>query len=213
MNVSLGIPQGLTRSSHQASAAAWLCFVVLGAGPAEGASPLVFFQGAGRGRVAVSGHGELSRHAPNAIEDVALGPDGVLEGRAVSGEGGGPRETVAGLPVTLFEGGLPVARTTSDVDGRFAVRNLRGGLYRVVIDTADGPRWRFCRLWTSSAAPPHAQSEVSVPVGRWLLRGQSPFPADGFPPGATVGAIAAGAIAIPIIYHNVKKDNFVPASP
>jgi hypothetical protein len=54
---------------------------------------------------------------------------------------------------------------------------------------------------------------VNVLVGRPLFRGQSPFPIGRLPRAATVAAIAAGAIVPPIIYHGVKRDDHIPASP
>jgi hypothetical protein len=45
------------------------------------------------------------------------------------------------------------------------------------------------------------------------IRGQGPFPMMSFREAAAVGAVVGGAIAVPIIYHNVKTSNRIPASP
>ena len=147
------------------------------------------------------------------VEDVALRPGGVLEGRVVHGKSALLKQTAAGLPVTMFEGKAAVARTETDAQGRFRIWGVRGGLHRVTIDAADGPSSRFFRLWTSSAAPPHAANELTVSVGQRVALGQSPFPGTGFSREASITAVVAGAIAVPIIYQSVKRDDHIPASP
>ena len=153
------------------------------------------------------------------VGDVALRSGGVLDGRILYGHG--PVEAPgAGLSVALWHGGRIVARSTTDVRGRFAFRAVRGGLYRVVVDTGEGRFWRSYRLWTAEGAPPDAQRRVHVVVGRIdavggrrLLRGQSPIPGGHFPREAVVAAIAAGAIAPPIIHQGAKQNDHIPASP
>jgi hypothetical protein len=147
------------------------------------------------------------------IDDVMLRPDGVLEGRVVCPEDGGHSIPGAALPVALLRAAETVAITVTDARGRFAFGDLRGGLYRVVVRTAEGPRWRFFRLWTADAAPPHASGRMTVLVGRARIRGQSPGPLGRLPRGATVAAIAVGAIVPPIIYYGYKRDEHIPASP
>jgi len=213
VNVSLRPRQGGISCHNRVVMSAWACFIVLSLQPAEGETP------SGRARRPVP-QGKVASAADSVragslqvIEDVALRPGGVLEGRVVHGEGLRLRETVAGLPVTLFEGGTIVARTKTDAQGRFRIGSMRGGFYRVTIDAANGPSSRFFRLWTSSGAPPHAGNEATVSVGQRLLLGQSPFPGTGFSREAAITAIVAGAIAVPIIYQSVKRDDHIPASP
>ena len=119
----------------------------------------------------------------------------------------------ASLSVALLDGRRTVAETTTDARGRFVFRGLRGGLYRVLIDTGGGRLWRFYRLWTAEGAPPYARGRLDVVLHRPFVRGQSPIPGGSFPRGAAVAAIAAGAIAPPIIYHAAKRDDHIPASP
>ncbi len=119
----------------------------------------------------------------------------------------------AALSVALLHGRQTVAQTRTDVHGRFAFRNLSGGLYRVLIGTRDGRSWRFYRLWTAEGAPPYALGRLDIVLGRRLVRGQSPIPSGGFPRAAAIAAIAAGAIAPPIIHHSAKRDGHIPASP
>jgi hypothetical protein len=163
---------------------------------------------------AATGEGRVSHKvAPNPIGDVALHPGGVLEGRVVSGVAHSRLVGVAGRPVILLRDLRVIARTTTDRDGRFAFQNLTGGLYGVLVDTANGPLWRYSRVWTAEAAPPPAARRLELVIERRLIRGQSPIPGSGFPHGAAITAAAAGAIALPIIYHTNKRDGYIPASP
>ena len=147
------------------------------------------------------------------IDDVAIQPDGVLLGKVVATIGGEMKENVSELRVTLFRGQECVAVTFTDDRGRFAVRNLPGGLYRVVVHTIEGPSCRLCQTWTYGEAPPHALGEARVPLGRRLVRGQN-FPGiANLPLAVKAAAVTAAAIAAPVIYHNVKLDNRVPMSP
>lgn len=144
---------------------------------------------------------------------MALRPGGVFEGRVLRGGDVGSGD-VAGLPLALLEGRRIAAETSTDARGRFAFRDLSGGLYRLVIETPDGPRSRFFRLWNFGTAPPHALDRADVLVGRPLARGQSPYWAPPrFPRGAALTALAAGAIAPPIIYESIKRNDDIPASP
>jgi hypothetical protein len=114
----------------------------------------------------------------------------------------------------LREGRETVAEATTDARGRFAFRNLAGGLYRLVIQMPDGPHSRFYRLWSFGTAPPHALDQAELLVGRPLARGQSPYWSGArIPRGAAITALVAGAIAPPIIYQSVKRDDDIPASP
>jgi hypothetical protein len=171
---------------------------------------VVVNDGAAGGARSVSTRGRAG--FPKPFADVALRSSGVLQGEVVSGDGRAPAADVAGLPVAVIRGRQTVAKTKTDGQGRFALENLTGGVYRVVVDTADGPYWRVLRAWTADGAPPCATSRLRIVVGR-LVRGQSPIPSSGFPHAAKIAAIAAGAIAPPIIYHTVTKDGHIPASP
>lgn len=151
--------------------------------------------------------------SPGEIEDVALDPGGTVYGRVFWRGQRAYRTTAPGLPVALVQGTQTIATTVTEAGGRFRFGDLRGGLYRVVIRTGDGPVCRWYRLWTPRARPPHATEHASVLLDRTLVRGQLPGPFKRLPPAAMVGAIAVGAIMPPIIYHSVKRDDYIPASP
>lgn len=159
---------------------------------------------------------------------VVLGPpNGVLIGRVVdpsSSAGPGsqivrnlpfqqPASAVANLRVALVREGRAVAITRTDQSGRFALSNLSQGLYQVVVDGPKNLSRRTCRVWAPSSAPPTARAGVEMSLGEGIIRGQGPFPILSFPQAAAITGVAAGAIAAPIIYHNVRSANRGPASP
>ncbi|MCA9230061.1 MAG: carboxypeptidase regulatory-like domain-containing protein [Planctomycetales bacterium] len=139
-----------------------------------------------------------------APRDVALHEGGVLLGQVVDAQGG----SVAGAPVSLYSGGKEVARTESDVAGKFAVSGLQGGVYQVA--SAQGQD--VYRLWNAQTAPPAAQRGMMLVSNPDIVRGQGPF--GGIAnwvsqhPIITAGAVAA-AIAIPL----ALDDDDPPATP
>ena len=162
------------------------------------------------------------------VHHVVLGPpNGVLIGRVVGPAGlssSGTRivrnlpfqqatSAVANLRVALVREGRAMAMTRTDRSGRFALSNLSQGLYQVVVDGPGSPSRRTCRVWASSSAPPTARTSVEMMLGEGIVRGQGPFPILSFPQAAAITGVAAGAIAAPVIYHNVRSANRGPASP
>jgi hypothetical protein len=213
VNVFLPVRQGEhVLPSRLAAVAASLAFVVI-APPVRAASPLAATEHSAKVPPAGAHATSPPAKPPGTIDDLVLRPGGVLEGRVLCPENRADGSRVAGLPVALLRAAETVATTVTDAQGKFAFGNLRGGLYRVLISAAEEPRWRFCRLWTADAAPPHASDRLSVLVGGRLTRGQSPLPIGRLPQAATIVAIAAGAFLPPIIYHAVNKDDYIPASP
>lgn len=160
---------------------------------------------------AIRSQGQLPSARPE-ITDVAIQPDGVLRGRIVDSQGNTLVEESAGLTVRVFRGSQVVADTRSDPSGQFALANLNGGMYQVVVERRGVSSGYFCRIWSSSGAPPQASPELTLVLQPVVLRGQSALWM-AWPPGFTVTALTAGAIAGPIIYNNVHKDNTVPLSP
>jgi len=150
---------------------------------------------------------------PPMVRDVVLGPAGVLHGRLVFDRGPHGGQLPCGWPVALICRNRIVAQTTTDAEGTFFFQNLPGGLYQIAVHGPGGPSWGCYRVWTRAAAPPRALSTANVAVTGAVVRGQSPFPITTFPRAATIAAIAAGAIAVPAIYHNTKMEPHIPASP
>lgn len=200
----------------RAATAARMVLVALIVGSTRAELPLSRPRGSASGGKGAYGLSAPRPDSVHAIADVALRPDGVLEGQVASATNGLPAQTLAGLPVSVLRGPQSIATTITDAHGRFSVPDLPGGLYRVVVETPREPSWRFYRVWTSAGAPPHAADRASMPIGEDLVRGQSPLPVPSASQAATIAALAAGAIAAPIVYHGVKQDDVIrstPASP
>jgi hypothetical protein len=126
--------------------------------------------------------------------DVALQPGGILAGRLVDAQGTAQPGTV----ISVQYGEREVARTTTDAQGLFAARGLRGGQYLIVTPTG----YSFYRLWAEGTAPPTAQPEAVVVARPDVVRGQFGYGMAwvdwmGNHPYLTAGTIAA-AIAIPV---------------
>jgi hypothetical protein len=134
--------------------------------------------------------------AASGIHDIALHSGGVLVGQVVDGQG----VAKAGKAVSIQYGEVEVARTTTDENGVFAVKGMRGGQYRLMTD--DG--MSVCRVWATDTAPPAAKLRALVISGDTVVRGLGPGPFSGWVdwmkahPYMTASAVAAG-IAIPLV--------------
>lgn len=67
---------------------------------------------------------------------VALGPEGRVEGRILSPSPTSSSAGLAGVNIMIYSGNQLVARSITDVQGRFVVQNLRPGVYGLI---AAGP--------------------------------------------------------------------------
>lgn len=98
------------------------------------------------------------------VVDVALSTGGTFTGQVVDAQGLG----LAGATVSIRKGDREVARTTADKHGKFAVKNLRGGLYHVVAGQGEASY----RLWAPNTAPPSARTKTLIVSGNSKIRGQ-----------------------------------------
>jgi hypothetical protein len=145
----------------------------------------------------------LAAVPPSAAKntDVALRSGGLLVGQVVDQQG----VAKANTPVSIQFAGKEVARTTTDADGVFAAKGLRGGQYQIV--TPQG--MNDCRLWAAETAPPSARPAALVVSGNQVVRG---MPGGGVVdwvkahPYLTAGTVAA-AIAIPLALADDDGDN------
>ncbi len=104
-----------------------------------------------------------------ALRNVELSSRAELNGQMVSPEGH-PIGNAA-LVVTLNK---VTHRVVTDENGRFVVKNLRGG--QCVIHTADHEVFA-CRLWMHGTAPPNSIRSVAiVKQGDTIVRGQLGLP-------------------------------------
>jgi hypothetical protein len=117
------------------------------------------------------------------------------------------------LPIRLTYRGATVAETTLDAAGAFRMEHLAGGVHQIMLQTPHGPALRYCRLWPWTCAPPGAAAWLDFPITReGIVRGQSPMPAATIQEVLLWTALAAGAIAVPVIY-STKNTPRIPASP
>jgi hypothetical protein len=162
---------------------------------------------------AIDGDNPLGHAAEcRTIVDVAIQPDGVLRGQVLDPQGDASVEARTGLSIDFLRGQQVVARSRTDHAGRFAVADLKGGVYQIILERPLAPQGHFCRLWPSAGAPPQAATELTLVLEPVVVRGR-PNLWVAWPPSLTTTALAVGAIAGPIIYFNAHQDNRVPASP
>ncbi|HTU24065.1 MAG TPA: carboxypeptidase-like regulatory domain-containing protein [Pirellulales bacterium] len=145
--------------------------------------------------------GPPGRTAGDRTLDVMLDANGTLSGTVVDPQ----NQPVAGATIWLAAGGDQRASALSDRAGEFRFTALRGGIFRI----ATGDQTTLCRVWTATAAPPGARPSVLLVLGGGepvATRGQTPIPSYFRSDAFLIGAVIAGAIAIPIAIHNFRND-------
>jgi hypothetical protein len=106
----------------------------------------------------------LAAPAVTGNDDVALREGGVLLGQVVNQQG----QAMANANVSIRYANHEVVRTTTDVNGVFAAKGLRGGQYDILTDEGI----RTCRLWAADTAPPAARPAALLVSGENVVRGQ-----------------------------------------
>ncbi len=131
--------------------------------------------------------------AASINSDIALGMDGLLIGEVIDQQG----VAKAGMPVSIQFAGQEVVNTTTDANGIFAAKGLRGGEYRLITPQGGSN----CRLWATDMAPQLARPAALVVLGKNAVRGQhkkgSLISWMKAHPYLTAGTVAA-AIAVPL---------------
>jgi hypothetical protein len=102
--------------------------------------------------------------AKSRIPDVSLAAGGVFSGRVVD-HSGTPLE---GAEVVVKKDKKEVARTVTDKNGLFTVKEMKGGVYQVSSGNTEG----VFRLWTEKTAPPVAKGQALLVMGENGARGQ-----------------------------------------
>jgi hypothetical protein len=103
--------------------------------------------------------------------------------------------------MVLAQAGKEIAVVRTDAGGVFAFRQVRGGVYQLIVDRAAVT----CRVWTAQAAPPAAAEQLVLVAPTATVRGQQPFSAV-FTNPLVIGLIVAAAVVVPIAVHNAHKD-------
>jgi hypothetical protein len=144
----------------------------------------------------------LAATPATAVNDVALRADGLLVGQVVDQQGVAKANTVVAVRYANHE----IVRTTTDANGVFAARGLRGGEYQLLTDQGSSQ----CRLWAPETAPPASKNAALVVTGHSVVRGN--HHGGGVigwakaHPYITAGAIGT-AIAVPLVVADDDWDN------
>lgn len=141
------------------------------------------------------------------VSDIQLTDGGTLIGTVVNARG----RTVPHTPVVVRFSGQIVARTTTNVDGRFAVQGLRGGFHQLHTRHTS----QAVRFWAPRTAPAGARPSAVVVSDARLVRGQNPGLLGGgsVDAGLIVGGLAVAGIATAIAVAANDDDDDPPASP
>ena len=138
----------------------------------------------------------VAKLASASIIDVSLIDGGVLNGQVVSAQG----QVVANAPVSLHHGKSELARTTTDQNGRFAVKGLKGGVYVVSTEGAAG----VVRAWTPRTAPPSSVQSVLLVPQTMTARAQSDDSTNGGLGAIVVAGIAGTIIAVSLDHNSAS---------
>ena len=154
--------------------------------------------------------------------DVALSATGTLAGAVVDTRGHARGKTA----VEVRRGRRLVARALTDVNGRFAIDNLPGGLYQVRVDGTE----TLVRAWAAGTAPRTAAKQLPVIADALIVRGQDDPPADTAEPDSEglfsrsaissglvtaliVGGVVGTILIIDKLDDDAEDDDTPPASP
>jgi hypothetical protein len=99
------------------------------------------------------------------VADVALTAGGTVAGKVVDAQGKG----VDGAVVSVVYGKTEVAKTVTDKDGNYSVKNLRGGVHAIVA----GQQAKLFRFWAADTAPPQTRDLALIVSSKGTVRGQS----------------------------------------
>ncbi|MEM9187292.1 MAG: carboxypeptidase-like regulatory domain-containing protein [Planctomycetota bacterium] len=107
--------------------------------------------------------------APSTTQgDIALRDGGLLVGQVVDAQG----KPLAEAAVSVRLGHNEIVITTTDKNGVFAAKGLRGGEYQVV---TGGGQVAY-RLWAPQTAPPAASNGALIVTGHDVVNGQCQCP-------------------------------------
>lgn len=129
--------------------------------------------------------------SPAVIRDVALQAGGEMRGQVVDAQWN-PCGQVP-LRIVRATDAATVAVVQTDAQGRFAVRALAGGVYR--LETPAGAA--VYRVWTPNTAPPSAIASAVVVQGDPTMRGN--LGSIGWFGWTLIGLGVAAAIALPLV--------------
>lgn len=133
-----------------------------------------------------------------AVRDVSLDPEGSLRGTLLTADG----KPQANADVVLRKGTEVVGAAKTQIDGSFALRQVRPGLYELVSARSAN----LFRVWNSRGAPPSAHATATVVQGDMIVRGQEEWS----PVRRAVilgGVIVTSGVLGGVIGYNIKDDD------
>lgn len=156
--------------------------------------------------VMAAGPKQVKTHATKVV-DVAM-KAGTVRGQVLNAEG----IALDGTIVSIRQGKKEVARTITDKNGKFTVKNLRSGVYQVVA----GKNQSVYRFWAEDIAPPSAKNSVAMVSTNKAVRAQMLGGIDGITAitlGAAITGVTLSAVNLAKI-NDVQDDvNKIPTSP
>lgn len=133
------------------------------------------------------------------VTDVTLGEGGTLNGKFVDRQG----KAIDAAPVMIVHKGKEVARTMTDEEGRFVVKNLRAGDHAIV----SAQYVQQARLWNEKNAPTSSKTESVIVAKDGVVRGQDGCCLGMGPDFLTLGLVALGVGAIVLGAITLNKVN------
>jgi len=133
-----------------------------------------------------------------AVRDVALGNDGALRGTLLNVEG----KPQPNAEVVLRKGNEIVGSAKTQIDGSFALGQVRPGLYEI----ASAGSANLFRVWSQRTAPPSAQASAMLVQDTRVVRGQETWS----PVRRAVilgGVIVTSGVIGGVIGYNIKDDD------
>ena len=143
----------------------------------------------------------------NRIPDLLLTSGGTMTGRVVDHTG----KVIEGANVVLKQGNKEIAQTTTDEEGLYSFKNVKGGVYHVESGNTEG----VFRVWTEKSAPPTAKEHALLVMGKNGARGQfgSVDPTLVLLTAGVLTAVVLSAIAVSEINTLNSEVKKIPHSP
>lgn len=115
--------------------------------------------------------------------------------------------------IRFFRNNRLIAETKADSKGRFTLRYLPTGTGVLAVSAKGATKICFCRLWSPGTAPP-LRINPNEPKTSVTARAQGlhVFPSMSFQQVATTLGVVGGAIATPVMWHNIQQDHKAPIS-
>ena len=133
------------------------------------------------------------------VADVTLGEGGTLTGKFVDRQG----KAIEAAPVMIVHKGKEVARTMTDADGKFVVKNLKAGDHAV----CNAQYVQQVRFWTEKNAPPSSKTESLIVAKEGIVRGQDGCCVGMGPDFLTLGLVALGVGTVILSAITLNKVN------